>query len=67
MIKAASFIFIQCLQRVPRNVFARLVKKHDAEYALKGPTCWTQFAAILLCQIAHPNSLRVICNGMACC
>jgi len=66
MIKTAS-IFSQLLQQVPRDVFARLVKKHDAEYASKGFTCWAQFTAMLFCQVAHTDSLREICNGLACC
>lgn len=66
MVKTAS-LFSQLLSQVPRTEFARLVKRHDAEYRAKGFTCWTQFTAMLFCQLAHADSLREICNGLACC
>jgi len=66
MVKTAS-LFSQLLEQFPRHEFAKLVKKHQAEYASKGFTCWTQFVSMLFCQVAHADSLREICNGMACC
>jgi hypothetical protein len=65
MIQAAS-LFNQLLQHFPRAEFASLVKKHLAERAAKGFTCWTQFVAMTFCQLAHADSLREICNGLAC-
>jgi uncharacterized protein DUF4372 len=44
-----------------------LVKKHGAERAAKGFACWTQFVAMLFCQLGRADSLREICNGLACC
>ncbi len=66
MVKAAS-LFSQLLEQFPRHEFAGLVKKHQAEYGARGFTCWTQFVAMLFCQVAHTDSLREICNGLACC
>jgi hypothetical protein len=66
MIRSAS-LFSQLLQQIPRNEFARLVKKHQAERHAEGFTCWTQMTAMLFCQLAPTDSLRTICNGMACC
>ena len=66
MVKSAS-LFSQLLQQIPRNEFAGLVKKHQAERHAKGFTCWTQLTAMLFCQLAHADSLREICNGLACC
>lgn len=66
MIKTAS-LFSQLLQHFPRNRFQELVKKHGAERHAKGFTCWTQFVAMLFCQLAHADSLREICNGLRCC
>jgi Domain of unknown function (DUF4372)/Transposase DDE domain len=66
MIQAAS-LFNQLLQHFPRTEFAGLVRKHDAERGAKGFTCWTQLVAMLFCQMAHADSLREICNGLACC
>ena len=43
------------------------MKKHSAERAAKGFACWTQFVAMLFCQLGRADSLREICNGMACC
>jgi len=65
MLQAAS-LFNQLLHHFPRGEFAALVKKHAAERAAKGFTCWTQFVAMLFCQLAHADSLREICNGLAC-
>jgi hypothetical protein len=65
MLQAAS-LFNQLLQHFPRTEFASLVKKHWAERAAKGFTCWTQFVAMTFCQLAHADSLREICNGLAC-
>ena len=45
MVQAAS-LFNQLLQHFPRTEFASLVKKHRAERAAKGFTCWTQFVAM---------------------
>ena len=66
IVQVAS-LFNQLLQHFPRTEFAALVKKHDAEHAAKGFTCWTQFVAMLFCQLERADSLREICNGLACC
>ena len=66
IVQAAS-LFNQLLQHFPRTEFAALVKKHGAERAAKGFTCWTQFVSMLFCQLGRADSLREICNGMACC
>jgi hypothetical protein len=65
MVQAAS-LFNPVLHHFPRTEFASLVKNHSAERAAKGFTCWTQFVAMMFCQLAHADSLREICNGLAC-
>ena len=65
MIQAGS-LFNQLLRHFPRAEFAGLVRKHNAEKGAKGFTCWTQLVAMLFCQMAHADSLREICNGLAC-
>lgn len=65
MVQAAG-LFHQLLPHFPRMEFASLVKKHVAERAAKGFTCWTQFVTMTFCQLAHADSLREICNGLAC-
>ena len=66
MLQAMS-LFNQLLQHFPSLEFAALVKKHRAERAAKGFSCRTQLVAMLFCQLAHADSLREICNGLACC
>jgi hypothetical protein len=66
IIQVAS-LFNQLLQHFPRNEFASLVKKNDAERCAKGFGCWTQLVSMLFCQLAHADSLREICNGLGCC
>jgi len=62
----AASLFHQLLQHFLRTEFAALVQQHSAERNAKGFTCWTQFVAMLFCQLAHADSLREICNGLAC-
>src|ERR1035437_4528155 len=64
MLQAAS-LFNQLLQHFSRTECASLVKKHLAERAAKGFTCWSQLVAMMFCQLAHADSLREICNGLA--
>ncbi|MBF0589736.1 MAG: DUF4372 domain-containing protein, partial [Magnetococcales bacterium] len=66
MVKTSS-LFSQLLIHFPRTEFATLVKKHGAERGAKGFTCWNQFVSMLFCQLARADSLREICNGLACC
>ena len=66
MVKTAS-LFSQLLEQIPRNEFAALAKKYKAERHARGFNCWTQLVGMLFCQLAHADSLREICNGLACC
>ena len=60
-------VYSQLLQLFPRGQFANAVKQHQAEFSAKGFTCWEQFVAMLFCQVAHLNSLREVCLGLAGC
>ena len=60
-------VFSQLLQLFSRGEFAWAVKQHQAERNAKGFTCWGQFVAMLFCQVAHANSLREVCMGLAGC
>jgi hypothetical protein len=60
-------VYSQLLQLFPRGQFAQVVKQHQAEFSAKGFTCWEQFVAMLFCQMAHMNSLREVCMGLAGC
>ena len=66
MIKGSS-LFSQLLHHFPRAEFAHLVAKHQAEKSTKGFSCWTQLVSMLFCHMAHADSLREICGGLACC
>jgi len=66
MVRSAS-LFSQLLRHFRRLEFASLVKKHGAERGAKGFTCWTQLVAMTFCHLARADSLREICNGLACC
>jgi hypothetical protein len=57
-------IFSQLLQLFPRAKFQEAVQEHQAERHARGFTCWTQFVALLFCQLAQAKSLREICNGL---
>jgi len=60
-------LFSQLLHVFPRNEFASLVDKHQAERYSKGFTCFAQFVATLFCHLAHAESLREIENGLRSC
>jgi len=46
--------------------FAQVVKQHQAEFNARG-SLLEQFVAMLFCQVAHLNSLREVCLGLAGC
>lgn len=50
-------VWSQLLHLVPRGQFARVVKHHHAEFNAKGFTCWEQFVAMLLCQVARRDGV----------
>ena len=58
-------IFGQILQLFPGTQFEIFVKETDSAKATKGFSCWTQFVAMLFCQLGHAHSLREICGGLA--
>lgn len=66
MVRVAS-LFSQILQKIPRDVFEGLVQKYGSERYAKGFSSWTHLVAMLFSQLAHADSLREICNGLACC
>ena len=60
-------MFSQLLQLFPRLEFQQLVQQHRAERHARGFDCWTQFVAMLFCQLGRAHSLREICGGLASC
>jgi Domain of unknown function (DUF4372)/Transposase DDE domain len=62
-----SSLFSQLLSIVNRHQFERRVRESGAERASKGFTCWSQFVAMMFCQLAQAKSLREISDGLTCC
>jgi hypothetical protein len=60
-----SSIFAQIMKFFPRSVFDAAVKQHGAEKHAKGMTCWSQFIALMFCQLGGTRSLREIIGGLA--
>lgn len=58
-------MFSQLLSLFPRSEFEKAVRLHRADRAAKGFDCWTQFVAMLFCQLGRAHSLREICGGLA--
>src|ERR1700730_3669087 len=65
MVQVAS-LFNQLLDHFPKLEFDGLVREHEADKGAKGFAPWTQLVAMLFCQLARADSLREICNGLAC-
>lgn len=59
-------IFHQLTSLFPRGEFEQAVRQHKAERHARGFRCWSQFVAMLFCQLTQAQSLREICGGLAC-
>lgn len=59
-------IFNQLTRLFPREEFEQAVREHKAERHARGFRCWSQFVAMLFCQLTQAQSLREICGGLAC-
>ena len=62
-----SSIFSQLLQLFPRLEFQQMVKETKAERHARGFTSWSQFVAMLFCQLGRAHSLREITGGLRSC
>lgn len=58
-------IFGQILRLFPRSQFEQFVKETGSAKGSKGFSCWSQFVAMLFCQLGQAHSLREICGGLA--
>lgn len=65
--KASCSMFSQILKLIPRIEFERIVKATGSEYRSKGLTSWSQFVAMLFCQLGRAHSLREIEGGLKSC
>ena len=60
-------MFSQILKLIPRIEFERMVKETGSEYASKGLSSWSQFVAMMFCQLGRAHSLREIEGGLKSC
>jgi hypothetical protein len=66
-VSASCSMFSQILKLVPRIEFERMVKQTKSEYASKGVSSWSQFVAMMFCQLGRAHSLREIEGGLKSC
>ena len=64
---ASCSMFSQILKLIPRTDFQRMVQQTGAEYRSKGLSSWSQFVAMLFCQLGRAHSLREIEGGLKSC
>jgi len=60
-------LFTQVLSLFQRSDFGRHVQELKAERHARGFSCWSQFVAMLFCQLAQARSLREITDGLKSC
>ena len=64
---AVCSLFSQILKLIARSDFERIVREMGAEYRSKGLSSWSQFVAMLFCQLGRAHSLREIEGGLKSC
>jgi hypothetical protein len=64
---ATGSLFSQILSLFQRSDFARHVRELKAERHVRGFSSWSQFVAMLFCQLAQARSLREISDGLRSC
>ena len=60
-------MFSQILKLIARSDFERIVREMGAEYRSKGLSSWSQFVAMLFCQLGRAHSLRESEGGLKSC
>ena len=63
--KFTTSLYSQILQITPRVSFLQLVHECGAERHAKGFSSWSQYVAMIFCQLAQAKSLREISDGLA--
>jgi len=66
-VTASCSMFSQILKLIPRTDFQQIVQQTGAEYRSKGLSSWSQFVAMLFCQLGRAHSLREIEGGLKSC
>lgn len=57
-------LFSQIVSKLDRNIFSKLVTKHQTDKHQKGFNSWTHLISMLFCQFARSQSVRDISNGL---
>ncbi len=65
--KTSCSMFSQILKLIARTDFERMVKQTKAEFRSKGLSTWSQFVAMMFCQLGRAHSLREIEGGLKSC
>ena len=58
-------VFQQILKLIPRGEFQQLADGHGSDRRSKGFSSWSQFVAMIFCQLGRAQSLREIEHGLA--
>jgi hypothetical protein len=58
-------VFHQILKLIPRAEFQQLADRHGSDRRSKGFSSWSQFVAMIFCQLGRAQSLREIEQGLA--
>ena len=58
-------VFHQILKLIPRMEFQQLADQHGSDRRSKGFSSWSQFVAMIFCQLGRAQSLREIEQGLA--
>ena len=58
-------VFHQILKLIPRTEFQHAVDQHGSDRRSKGFSSWSQFVAMIFCQLGRAQSLREIEQGLA--
>ncbi len=58
-------VFHQILKLVSRSEFQQLADQHGSDRRSKGFSSWSQFVAMIFCQLGRAQSLREIEHGLA--
>jgi hypothetical protein len=66
-VKASCSMFSQILKLIPRSDFQCRVTETGAERGSKGLSSWSQFGAMMFCQLGRANTLREIEGGLKSC
>ncbi len=65
MVQRFCSVFYQILKLIPRSEFQQLVERHGSDRRSKGFSSWSQFVAMIFCQLGRAQSLREIEQGLA--